>query len=70
MSYKALCDFKHFPKTGNDVITWGGVKKFNRKPKLAGGGKLWPDIPKISFRNRPVSTMNSGHTNIYIYIYI
>ena len=25
-------------KTGNDVITWRGVKIFNRKPQLVGGG--------------------------------
>ena len=33
---------------------------------LLEGGKLWPDMPKISFRNCPVSSINSGHTNIYI----
>ena len=71
MSYKRLCDFSHLPKTGNYVITWRGMKNFNRKPQLVGGGEFWPDIPKISFRNRPVSSINSGHTNIYnIYLYI
>ena len=30
----------HFPKTGNDVITWIGVKNFNRKPQLVGGGEI------------------------------
>ena len=60
----ALCDFSHFPKTGNDVINWRGVKKFNRKLQLVGGGKFWPDRPKISFRNRPGYSINSGHTNI------
>ena len=39
VSYKRLCDFSHLPKTGNYVITWRGVKNFNRKPQLVGGGK-------------------------------
>ena len=48
------------------VITRRGVKNFNRKPQLVGGGGgIWSDTPKISFRNRPVSSINSGHTNIY-----
>ena len=27
-----------FTLSGNDVITWRGVKNFNRKPQLVGGG--------------------------------
>ena len=45
------------------------MRFFNRKPQLFEGGKFWADIPKISFQSRPVSTINSGHTNIYIRIY-
>ena len=30
MSYKASCEVSHLPKTGNYVITWRGVKFFNK----------------------------------------
>ena len=64
-----FCDSSHLLKTGNYVITWRGVKRLNRKPQLfGGGGALWPETPKISFRIRPVSSINSGHTYIYINI--
>ena len=64
---KALCDFPHFPKTGNYVVTWRGVKISNGNFNLLEVGEFWPDIPKISLRNSPVCSINSVHTNIYIY---
>ena len=55
VSYERLCDFHNF-----------------RKPELRHNlarcetKKLRPDLLKISFQNRPCSSINSGHTNIYI----
>ena len=34
------------------------------------GAKSYPYMPKFRFRNRPVSSMNSEHTNKYIHTHI
>ena len=50
ISYKRLCDFSHYSKTGNYVITWRGVKNINRKPQLVGGGgNFGPIYQKSAF---------------------
>ena len=39
----------HTAKTVNEVITWRGVKKINRKPQLVGGGDFGPIHQKSDF---------------------
>ena len=41
--------FTHF-RTGNDVTAWRGVKKFNRKPQLVGGGNFGPIFQRSAFK--------------------
>ena len=43
-------------------------EKFQPKPQLVGGGEILSRYPKFTFQNRPVSSINSVHTNIYNYI--
>ena len=45
------------------------MKIFTRKRQFVGGEEILAGDTKNSFRNRPVSSINSGHTNMYIYIY-
>ena len=58
-------------QNSNHVITWRGGRFFIEKPELGGeGGVISTWLPKSSFQNRPISPINTEHTNIYIYKYI
>ena len=53
-----MCELRH-----NFARSWN----LKRKPQLVGKGLQLSCVPKISFRNRPASSINFGHTNTYIH---
>ena len=65
--YKHLCDFSHFQKCDNYVITPSNVKKFFQESNLSEPGQKYLHMPNISPVGLPVSSINSEHINIYIY---
>ena len=67
--YQHLCDFSHFQKCDNYVITPSNVLEFFQNSNLSEPGQKYPHMPKISPGGLPVSSINSVHINIYIYIY-
>ena len=67
MRYKHLCNFSHFQKCDNYVITPSNVSKNFQDSNLSEQGQKYPHMPKISPEGLPVSSINSEHINIYIY---
>ena len=61
-------EFSGFSKCDNDVITCRDVRNLSGNLNLLAGAKSYPYMPKIAIGNRPVSSINSEHTNKYIYI--
>ena len=69
-NYARLSEFSEFSKCDNDVITCRDVRNFEWKPQLVGGCQKLPQYAKLISGNRPVSSINSEHTNKYIHTYI
>ena len=69
MRYKHLCDYSHFQKCDNYVITPSNVGKNFQDSNLSEPGQKYPHMAKISPGGLPVSSINSEHINIYIHIY-
>ena len=65
--YQHLCDFLHFQKCDNYVITSSNVWKNFQASNLSEPGQKYPHMPKISPGGLPVSSINSEYINIYIY---
>ena len=70
--YQHFCDFSHFQKCDNHVITPSNVLKIFQYSNYSEPGQKYPYMPKISPGGLPVSSINSENTNIYIrtHIYI
>ena len=68
--YQHLCDFSHYQKCDNYVITSSNVRKKFQDSNLSEPGQKYPYMPKISPGGLPVSSISSVHINVYIYTYI
>ena len=66
---KHLCDFSHFQKCDNYVITPSNVWKKFQDSNLFELGQKYPHMPKISPGGLPVSSINSVHINIYTVVF-
>ena len=63
-----MCDLVNFHASKNVRMTSLGGGNFESKPQLVVWCHKLPYMPKMRFRNRPVSSINSEHTSKYIYI--